>query len=1193
MKKASISAAARITAGTLFFLGSVALFCFIPIIGTRAQTSSSGGISASDTKAVTWDGTTISPGGVVNNESLCTDGVNCETFTLTVKGTKADWAGKRVQVLLTWQSSTNEYDLYIHKGSNSGALVTSAVAGPGLTRQVAYIDPAHSGTGVFTLHVAYDTTPASAADEYHGAVSAVPETPTPPPPAPQDTGPKIGYENFEAPGVLTQVSSTSSGGVTVEYMGRGAGEPSVGSDWKTGVANIQSDLETLFVTFNDSCPANGASSSWVNRRAPTSQFVDSDPIGFTDRDTGRVFAGELTLLSPQTVKISHTDDDGVTWVPDQSGGIASAVDHETIGGGVYHAPIPTGVSPLYPNAVYYCSQDIATALCSRSDDGGAHYGPSVPIYNLTACGGLHGHVKVSPKDGTVYVPNRDCAGQSAAVVSQDNGITWSVRPVQSAAVPNTSASDDPAIGIDSNGRVYFAFANNGTAAAVATSDDFGVTWHNIFNVSSVFGLKNIAFPAAVAGSAGRAAVAFYGSTTGVGDSNLGDFTGIWHLYVAHTFNGGATWTTSDLTPTLPMQRGGLLRGGDAYITRNLLDFFDVTIDRDGRVLVGYVNGCSGGNCAQAQPTAHGNTYSATASIARQSSGRRMLAGKDPASATSAPGMPFVTQRRVGTTVHLAWNEADIGNSPITAYRIFRGTTSGAEKASPIATVAGDGNTFDDVTATDNTKTYYYKVAAVNAVGESCDNNEVAAPFVGDTCSGMVIHKNEPSHPEATGGSVSQPPAPELLIDYIAVGEPPGTNELMFKMKVEDLSTIPPNSRWRIAWDWWTSVAVQQYYIGMTSDSTGTVSFEYGTLADAGVPAVLVLSETKLGNAAAGSNFKADGTITMFVPKSAVGNPKVGDLIGAIGGKTITGDTPTTNTFERSTAFVDHTFIKGQADNSFPPATYTVVGNGSCSARLLNIATRMRVLTDDNVEIAGFIVTGTEPKKVLIRGIGPSLAASIKAGSGPVLADPVLELHDDHNIIATNDNWKDVDQPQEVKDTGIAPTNDLESAILITLPPGHYTAVLRGKGSTTGIGVVEVYDLDSTADSQMANLSTRGFVETGDNVMIGGFIIGGGRGNGAAQVVVRAIGPSLSNANVPHPLQNPTLELHNNSGAIIATNDNWQTDPGAAKIQANKLAPTNQLESATFQTLPAGPYTAIVRDKDNTTGVGLVEVYNIP
>src|SRR4029077_2614538 len=322
------------------------------------------------------------------------------------------------------------------QGSNSGPLITSAINGPGQSFQIAYIDPAISGTGVFTVHVAYDTTATSATDEYHGAAT-IAAPPPPPPPAAQDNGPKIGYENFEAPGILTQGTATSSGGVTVEYLGRGAGEPSIGVNWNStsnsvgGMTNFQSDLETEFVSWDESCSLTIPKATWVNRRAPTSFLIDSDPIGFTDRQRGRVFAAELTLLSPDTCKTSYTDDDGITWIPSQGSGLASAVDHETIGGGPYHSPLNlTPPSRAYPHAVYYCSQDIAAALCSRSDDGGLTFGPSVPIYNLTACGGLHGHVKVGP-DGTVYVPNRGCGADAAVVVSEDNGTTWAVRQVQS------------------------------------------------------------------------------------------------------------------------------------------------------------------------------------------------------------------------------------------------------------------------------------------------------------------------------------------------------------------------------------------------------------------------------------------------------------------------------------------------------------------------------------------------------------------------------------------------------------------------------------------------------------------------------------------------------------------------------------------------------------------------------------------
>jgi Fibronectin type III domain len=866
----------------------------------------------------------------VNTEGNCVDGVNCEVYTLTVSSTPAAWAAQRVQVQLNWASVANEYDIYIHQGTLTGPLVASAVNGPGLTNQTAFIDPATWGTGVFVVHVVYDTTPTAATDHYTGTASAVALTPAGPPPATPDTGPKIGYENFEAPGVLTPVTATNSGGDTVEYMGRNAGEPSIGVDWNTGIVNLQSDLETLFITFDGTCPANGQTTTWVNRRAPTSQLIDSDPIGFTDRQTGRVFAAELTLLSPDGVKISYSDDDGNTWVPTQSGGLASAVDHETIGGGPFHAPL-TG-TPAYANAIYYCSQDLEAALCSRSDDGGLTYGPSVVIYTFSQCGGLHGHVKVSPVDGTVYVPNNNCNNEGAVVVSQDNGITWNVRPVQSMSVDTTSGSSDPAVGIDANGRVYFIIANADSSAAVGTSDDFGATWTNIVDVGAVYGITNVTYPAVVGGDGGRAAVAFYGSTT-PGGSNDGSFTGLWHLYVAHTFDGGATWTTTDATPNAPMQRSGIWRSGGSDINRNLLDFFDITIDKQGRVYVGYINGCSGGNCAQAAPTAFGNGYTVAATFARESSGRRLIAAFDPPNpltATSAPGMPFVTERRVGDVVYLGWNEADTGNSTITSYQILRGTASGGETL--LATVPGTQTTYADSSAANPNTTYYYVVQAVNSVGTSCGNNEIAAPYVGDPCSGILIHQNDPSHPEATGGTAMAPPLPELLIDSVVVGEPNlnGANDLMFQMKVGDLTTIPPNSRWRMVWDSFKSPG-EQYYVGMTMGASGTPTFEYGYITTAVVGLVLGLpTETMVGTPDPASNFQTDGTITIYVPKSAVGNPQPGDLLGAVNGRTLTGDTPETVTLERSTQLVDHTFCKSQADNTYPAATYTVAGNASCA-----------------------------------------------------------------------------------------------------------------------------------------------------------------------------------------------------------------------------------------------------------------------
>jgi hypothetical protein len=255
-----------------------------------------------------------------------------------------------------------------------------------------------------------------------------------------------------------------------------------------------------------------------------------------------------------------------------------------------------------------------------------------------------------------------------------------------------------------------------------------------------------------------------------------------------------------------------------------------------------------------------------------------------------------------------------------------------------------------------------------------------------------------------------------------------------------------------------------------------------------------------------------------------------------------------------------------------------------------------VLTGEQVLIAGFIVTGTDPKRVIIRGIGPSLN-----GVTGKLADPTLELQQGNTLLATNDDWKTKSdgssQQAEIEATNIAPSNDAESAIVMTLNPGTYTATLAGKSGGTGIGVVEVYDLDAAANSRLANISTRGFVDTDDNAMIAGLIAGDGEPGAGAQVLVRALGPSLSGSGIQAPLQDPTLELHDANGGTIATNDNWKINDQTQQsqesaVRATKLPPSNDSESAIVATVSPGPYTAIVRGKNGGTGLGLVEVYNL-
>ena len=257
-------------------------------------------------------------------------------------------------------------------------------------------------------------------------------------------------------------------------------------------------------------------------------------------------------------------------------------------------------------------------------------------------------------------------------------------------------------------------------------------------------------------------------------------------------------------------------------------------------------------------------------------------------------------------------------------------------------------------------------------------------------------------------------------------------------------------------------------------------------------------------------------------------------------------------------------------------------------RPVNVSTRLQVGTGDNALIGGFIMRGPSPKRLVVRGIGPS------TGLAGALANPILELHDNTGAtIASNDNWGDAANRQELIDTGLAPASPNESAILITVPSdpnnAFYTAIVRGVNNATGIGLVEVYDVDSGPGSTLLNISTRGRVEVDPNALIGGFILGGTE---SKRILVRAIGPSLAAAGVPGALSDPILELRDGNGALLDSNDDWGLSPNQAEIQASGLAPANSKESAVIRILSAAPYTAIVRGVNNTTGVGSVEVYQL-
>jgi hypothetical protein len=444
-------------------------------------------------------------------------------------------------------------------------------------------------------------------------------------------------------------------------------EPSIGADWKNHKIMYQSDLTTLQATFTDNAnPALPATVAYKDVSSLLTSQTTSDPILFTDSAQGRTIVSQLTLTGSLSEFTDTAGDGANAWTPSQ-GGFVSGDDHQSVGGGPY-AIVP--VNPVYPNAIYYCSQASVTAFCSRSDTGGLTYGNSFTIYTQNQCGGLHGHVRVLP-DGTAIVPNQNCGPainpnppavfpNQAAVVSTDNGVTWSVN-----VIPDSVASlrSDPSVAGDAANKIYFGYENAinsntgeqiGGQAMIAMSTNHGTTWTPSVDVGAPFGIQNVTFPEVIAGDAGRAAYAFLGSTT-PGDPEFTTWQGTWELYVALTYDGGATWTVSDLTPGDPVQRDCIFLAGTGDCPspskRNLYDFMDVTVDENGRVLIGYADACSAGcdlnlGCTNAACNqGPGASVGHITQIARMTCGQGLFAKNDGVFACSLaaalPELPWV------------------------------------------------------------------------------------------------------------------------------------------------------------------------------------------------------------------------------------------------------------------------------------------------------------------------------------------------------------------------------------------------------------------------------------------------------------------------------------------------------------------------------------------------------------------------
>lgn len=574
-QREGVSRGRAVTGLSLFF--SLASF---------AATPTSGSIQATSTAPITWSG---SPVGTNNGESTCVDGTTCDVFTLTIAGSPSDYINKFVNVSVSWAVAVDEYDLYIHQGSITGPVIASSTVGTPGTSNAASVSPSVTGTGVYVMHIVASS--ATAASSYQGS-AVVGTSPANPP---QATFRAPSYQNLKPP----------------TGVGENSGEPSIGVNWNTGSIMNTAVLDTLQLTLDPS--TSPATPTWTVRDNTITSTTTLDPILYTDHVTGRTFVSQL---SGTTSLMAYTDNDGITWNPTQGGGIASGVDHQTVGGGPFREctalqaqlnPEPCAVltargpitnNPLgaYPNAVYYASQDIGLAQMAISQDGGITFEVAHPMYTLEQCGGLHGHVKVGA-DGTVFVPNKSCSGSQGLVVSQDNGLTFTVQAVTG----STPGASDPSVGVGAKGRVYFGYTDGSGHPKIAVSDDNGMSWHYNQDVGVPFGIQNSAFPEVVAGDNDRAAFFFLGtpqSGPATGDDTTGIFSGVWHGYIATTIDGGQNWKTVDATPNDPVQLGVVCTFGTTCPagTRNLLDFNDITTDKFGRVYAVYTDGCVSAGC---------------------------------------------------------------------------------------------------------------------------------------------------------------------------------------------------------------------------------------------------------------------------------------------------------------------------------------------------------------------------------------------------------------------------------------------------------------------------------------------------------------------------------------------------------------------------------------------------------------------
>ncbi|MEA2605223.1 MAG: hypothetical protein QOF89_6215 [Acidobacteriota bacterium] len=690
--------------------------------------------------------------------------------------------------------------------------------------------------------------------------------------------------------------------VSVSTRTNDAAEPTMGVDLSTNKAYMLYHFDVLEAAFDDATTPAGA--IWRNLGtggAPASAdpFMTLDQHRLPDGSANsRIWIAQLLAASSY---IAFNDNTGANsaWTNSLTGpGQVHGIDNQSIAAGPYPGNVkPSTARPGadYPHALYYCSHDGVNAFCSRSDDGGLTFNPSRPIFGLTDACSNHGHVKVGA-DGTVYVPmNNSCQGHEGVSVSIDAGETWHY--VQ---VPDTvNGRWDSSIAIANDGTtIYYGYAEQGDdrpmilKGTLDKSDPTNPTidWQlPATDVGAPAGLKNIAFSTVVAGDPDRAAFIFHGTTTAGNSGDKATFPADaeWYLWVATTFDGGLTWELRNATPNDPTQKGSICKGTVCNNTpddRNLLDFMDADVDGEGRILIGYADGC-----VDACVTGGVNSFTRSGYIARQATGKRMLAQFDPPAPSNLPGSPALTASRDPLGVNLSWTAPDSGAAPITRYVVERARNNEAFRT--LATAAPTATKHDDTTAIEAAATYHYRVSAVNLYGTGTASNTVVPALPTEN---LCVSPGLTVLSEGTGDAINvvtvlgQPvgaPAPAAAdLTLLTVSEPylaGGALTLTFQLKTAAKGdALPPDTTWFTSFK---NEAGVVYAVRMITNATGTPRFEsYKVAAGSNGARRGEFVEGSPKPAQAGSGYApATGLITLMARASDIGVTAAGQSITSL------------------------------------------------------------------------------------------------------------------------------------------------------------------------------------------------------------------------------------------------------------------------------------------------------------------------